>query len=143
VKERIAIGADHRGFELKKLMTNQLSQYIWIDHGCFNSKTVDYPIIAKKVCNSIVENKTKLGILICGSGIGMSIAANRHRKIYAALCWNESIAKISREHDGSNILVLSSDFISQEESIIIFRSWISAKFNDGKYQDRLSIIDPD
>ncbi|MFC1842280.1 RpiB/LacA/LacB family sugar-phosphate isomerase [Candidatus Dependentiae bacterium] len=142
----IAIGADHRGFEHKKFimehrlrLTGELVD--WLDVGCFSSERCDYPEFAKLVAKSILEKKADLGVLICGSGIGMSITANRFKYIYAGLCWNVEVAKAAREDDNINILVLPSNFVEPARSIEIINAWLDAKFKFGRYQERLAMID--
>ncbi|MCK4651011.1 ribose 5-phosphate isomerase B [Candidatus Babeliales bacterium] len=138
---KITIGSDHRGYDLKEKIKNNFIKIEWIDVG-INSKTrVDYPIFSKKVCKNILDGIVDQGILICGSGIGMSISANRFRGIYAALCWNAKVAAAAKEHDKANILVLSSDFVSQNDTFEIVKSWIESKFQGGQHLDRLKLID--
>ena len=113
----------------------------WIDVGAFNEERSDYPLFAQLVCKEIVQGNAKFGVLVCGTGVGMAIAANRFRGIYAALAWNEHVARLSKEDDNANVLVLPSDFVSPEESIAMIRAWLSAKFQAGRYQQRLAMID--
>jgi len=139
---RICIGSDHRGYKLKKYIINAFKDIEWMDVGTDSSeKRVDYPVYAKEVCDLILSETFELGILICASGVGMSIAANRFPKIYAALCWSSEVAQSSREDDNSNILVLPADYISESEALGIIEAWIHAKFKDGHYQKRLDMID--
>ncbi|KKP24766.1 MAG: Ribose 5-phosphate isomerase B [candidate division TM6 bacterium GW2011_GWF2_28_16] len=138
---KISIGSDHRGFELKEKIIKAFENINWVDVGVNNSQSTDYPIYAKKVANLIKEKQVDLGILICGSGVGMSIAANRFHGIYAALCWNEVVAKASKMDDNANVLVLPADYIDDELAIKIVKSWIEAKFKGEKYQKRLDMID--
>ena len=81
------------------------------------------------------------GFFICGSGIGMSIAANRYPKIYAALCWNESVAKVAKSDDGANVLIPPADYVSIDDALKIVKAWMDAEFKGGRYQDRLELID--
>lgn len=155
---KISIGSDHRGFALKKFIKEYFLQHCkdhfgegfsleWIDVGVNNGDRSHYPVYAKKVCYSILEKKADFGILICGSGVGMSMAANRYKKIYAALCWKPELAKAARHDDGTNILVLSSDYISKENSIKIVKTmieeWRSSKPLEEIYQKRLDMMDSD
>ena len=138
---KICIGADHRGYELKNFLIQTLTDYSWIDEGTHTSERTDYPMYAHKVCKALGEGKAPYGILICGSGVGMAIAANRFRGIYAALCWNEGVARLAREDDGTNVLILPSDFVTHVQALSIFQAWITARFKDGRYQERLELID--
>ncbi len=138
---KISIGADHRGLTLKKAIIEHFGEHDFLDVGTFNQERTDYPIFAKKVCVDVLNDKAQLGILICGSGVGMSIAANRHKKIYAALCWLPEVARCAKAHDDANVLVLPADFISSEVAIKIIVTWLDAKFEGGRYQNRLNIID--
>ena len=138
---KICIGADHRGYELKKFLIDALPDYDWCDVGTHSSERTDYPIYARYVCTALIEGKAQYGVLICGSGEGMAIAANRFKGIYAALCWNKEIACIARQDDGTNVLALPSDFITQDQALVIFKAWIGAQFKGGRYQERLALID--
>lgn len=138
---KISIGSDHRGFELKKYIIENFRNIDWLDVGTDSNQRVDYPFFAKKVVNNILNNSVEFGILICGSGVGMSIAANRHRKIYAALSWNKDVARISKQDDKANVLVLPSDFVSLDVAHEIVEAWLNAEFKGERYQDRLNMID--
>lgn len=140
--QNIVIGADHRGFLLKsKLIKHlQLSQRSVKDVGCFSESSIHYPLIAKAVVTHIAKPNT-VGVLICGSGIGMSIAANRHQGIRAALCWNTKLAEFSRLHNNSNILILAADFTEPEKAQEMLSVWLETKFNAGRHQERLAMID--
>lgn len=138
---KIAIGSDHRGFDHKNFIVEKIEFVDWLDVGCFSSQKCDYPEFANLVVQSILKKESGLGVLLCGSGIGMAITANRFKKIYAGLCWNAEVAKVAKEDDNINILVLPSDFISPEQSIKIINSWLDAKFKGGIYQSRLDMIE--
>lgn len=138
---KITIGSDHRGYALKEFLKKNFSEFEWQDVGTDNGDRTDYPIFAKKVCSLIRDKKVELGILICGSGVGIAMAANRFSKIYAALCWSPEVARVAREHDYSNVLVLPSDFVSNEDALKIVKAWMGAKFLGGRYQARLDMID--
>ncbi len=138
---KISIGADHRGYHLKQELISKLTGYAWVDRGTTSIERTDYPLFARHVCKDLTDGAVEFGVLICGSGIGMSVAANRARKIYAALCWNEEITKIARSHDGANILVLPSDFISTDLALRLVEVFVSTSFLGERYQQRLSMID--
>jgi ribose 5-phosphate isomerase B len=137
---KITIGSDHRGYALKEAIKNSFD-YNWIDVGADSDQRVDYPDFAHKVSKLVLAGEVESGILICGSGVGMSIAANRHKGIYAALCWSPEVSRVAREHDNANILVLASDFVLDDLAREIVRSWLQAEFLGGRYQERLDMID--
>ena len=139
---KICIGSDHRGYKLKKYIINAFKDIEWMDVGSDSSeKRVDYPVYTKEVCDLILKDVFELGILICASGVGMSIAANRFPQIYAALCWSPEVAKAAREDDYANVLVLPANFVSEDEALGIIEAWLHAKFKGGHYQKRLDTID--
>jgi ribose 5-phosphate isomerase B len=139
---KLTIGSDHRGHALKKYLIESLPEVDWFDVGTDSESRVDYPEFAHKVCSEVISGSTDdRGILICGSGIGMSIAANRFPGIYAALCWDKDIAQVARMHDLANVLVLPADFISYEDSLSIVEHWLKTDFLGGRYQSRLDMID--
>ena len=134
----ILIGADHAGFELKDQIKKYFQKsYDFRDVGTFSEKSVDYPDFANELCKRKIDEKLKFGVLICGSGLGMSMVANRHKNIRAALCLNEEMAKLSRQHNDANILVLGSRLISYEEAIKCFNMFIKSKFEGNRHQARL------
>lgn len=137
----ITIGSDHRGYELKSEIIKHFSDLQWLDVGTDSKDRVDYPFFAKKVCRNILNGKSSLGILICGSGVGMSIAANRFKEIYAALCWNEDVAKSAKADDNANILVLPADFVLAKDAFAIIKAWLYTEFKGDIYQKRLELID--
>ena len=138
---KISIGADHRGFQLKSEIIKHFSGYSWLDVGTNSSERIDYPIPARDLCHNIIEKKSELGILICGSGIGVTIAANRFKRIYAGLCWNEDVARVAKQDDGINVLVLPADFLSSQQAFSIITTWLTTEFKGGVYQQRLHMID--
>ena len=139
---KITIGSDHRGYKLKFDLKKHFTDIEWIDVGTTDSEQrLDYPVFAKEVCKNVLEKTADLGILICGSGVGMSIAANRFPKIYAALCWNKDIACAAKNHDLANVLILPANFVTNDEAVEILKTWIEAEFFGGRYLDRLKIID--
>jgi ribose 5-phosphate isomerase B len=140
---KITIGSDHRGYEFKKKIKEYFSEIEWIDVGTDSVDQTDYPIYAKKVCRHIVEKKSDVAILLCGSGIGMSIAANRYKGVYAALCWNAKVAMAAKEDDNANILVIPADFVEQEQVYNMIEKWLQAQFKDGRHKRRLAMIDAD
>ena len=138
--QTIVIASDHAGFKLKEELKQYLRNYKVIDLGCNSDESVNYPDYAHTVAAYVLEHSCR-GILICGSGIGMSIAANRHQGIRAALCPNPDYAKLSREHNDSNILVLGSRFLSVPEAIAILDTWLQTEFLGERHQTRVKLID--
>ena len=134
---RLLIASDHAGFGLKnKLMDYFKNKFEFTDFGTNSEESVDYPDFAHKLANEI-STKNLSGVLICGSGVGMSMVANRYKKVRAALCLNEKMAELSREHNNANVLVLGSRLISYEEAIKCFIMFFNTEFEGGRHQARL------
>ena len=134
---RLLIASDHAGFVLKnKLMDYFKNKFEFTDFGTNSEESVDYPDFAHKLANEI-STKNLSGVLICGSGVGMSMVANRYKKVRAALCLNEKMAELSREHNNANVLVLGSRLISYEEAIKCFSMFFNTEFEGGRHQARL------
>ncbi len=136
---KIAIASDHAGFDLKSLIVKELkNQYQIFDLGCADSTTsVDYPDFAQKVAQKIIKKEADFGILICGSGIGISIAANRFKEVRAALCHNQKTAKLSRQHNNANVLCLGARIINQSNAIKIVKAFLSTNFEGGRHIKRV------
>ena len=128
----IYLGADHRGFKLKELLKKYLDKKkkTYSDCGAFvlDSKD-DYTDYAKTVAKKIQKSPKSKGILICGSGEGIAMAANRYKKVRAAVCWDRKVAKLARQHNNANILVLSADFLTKEKAKGIIDTFLSTKFS--------------
>ena len=141
----IAIGNDHHGFVQKQIIKEQLTikdHFIeWLDVGSYGPERVDYPPYGIAVAHALIEGKAQYGILLCGTGVGMSIVANRFKGIYAAVVWNEKLARKSKEDDRANILIIPSDYVHNEDIIKIIKVWILASFKGGRYQERIEMID--
>lgn len=139
---KIAIGNDHGGLELKNLILSVLQEEgIEIDnHGCDSPESVDYPDFARAVCTEVQEGRSDRGILICGTGIGMSMAANKLPGIRAALCHEIFTARMSREHNDANILCLGGRVIGPALAIEIVRTWITTEFAGGRHQRRIEMF---
>lgn len=138
----IAIGSDHGGYRLKEEIKRYLDEkgIIYNDCGTYSEESVDYPNIAKEVAKKIQSKECEQGILICRSGIGMSIVANKFKGIRCAKCNNEQEAKFSKMHNNSNVLALGADYVSTNEAICIVRTWIATQFEGGRHQERIDII---
>lgn len=141
--KNIAIGSDHAGFKLKNDLIVELLElgYEVQDFGPDDSNSVDYPDYAHPVANSVVEGENQLGILICGSGIGVSISANRHKGVRAALCWDEEIATLSRQHNNANVLCLPARFLSKAKAIKITTAFLNTEFEGGRHERRIEKIE--
>lgn len=137
---KIAIGSDHGGFQLKEHLVTKLSaEGVEVsDLGTSSAESVDYPDFAEQVCQRVLENEVDFGILVCGTGIGMSMAANRYRGIRAAVCHNEYTARMSREHNNANVLCLGDRVIGIGVAESIVDVWRAAQFSGGRHQTRIS-----
>ncbi len=138
----IAIGCDHAGFELKKhvIVFLEKEDYNILDMGTYSDDSVDYPDFAHPVANAVEENKADFGILICGSGNGVAITANKHAGIRAALCWTTELASLARKHNDANILSLPSRFVSVSEGIEMVKTFLSTEFEGGRHSKRVDKI---
>ena len=134
----IYIGADHRGFVLKEQLKQQLLPDNIIDIGTNNEERCDYPLIVHDLASRIKENDR--AILICGSAIGMSIAANRYGQIRAALCMNEQMAKLARQHNDANVIIFGADFIDADMAIKCYEVFMKTEFEGGRYQQRIELM---
>ncbi len=141
----LAIGADHRGFALKRdlITRSQYGQHTvsWEDVGTESDERTDYPIYTKRVVELVLAGQVDYGILTCGSGIGVSIAANRFKGIFAGLVWNEVLAQAAKEHDNVNVLILPADYMETKLAQECVIAWLSAEFRKGRYLERLRMID--
>ena len=138
---KISIGSDHAGFELKQKIIEKYSSFKFDDCGTFSNKSVDYPDFGHKVANSVLNNNVDYGIVVCGSGIGISIAANRNKGIRAALCTSTEHAKLSRLHNDANILALGSRLTSEKDIYAIIDIFLATSFEGGRHSDRIKKID--
>lgn len=144
MSEKIFVGADHVGFKLKNRLVDELKKmgYEPIDVG---PKTLDpaddYPDYAKPVAKAVSTGAVQRGILTCGTGLGMSYAANRFPKVRAALAWNEQVAELSREHGNSNVLVLPAQFVTEEQGVNILHKWLETDFEGGRHERRIEKIE--
>ncbi|WP_448584612.1 ribose 5-phosphate isomerase B [Thermocrinis sp.] len=140
---KIAIGSDHAGFRLKEKIKEYLLSkgYEVLDFGTNSTNSTHYPIFAKEVAKAVQEKKADYGILICGSGIGMSITANKFPGIRAALCVNEYMARMSRMHNDANVLCLGDRVVGDELALSIVEAWLSTGFEGGRHQERIKLIE--
>ncbi|XOV66254.1 MAG: ribose 5-phosphate isomerase B [Fluviicola sp.] len=138
----VPIGADHAGFQLKAIIINHLQSkgYEVEDFGCYSEDSIDYPDFGHPVASKVEENQSTLGILICGSGNGINMTANKHQGVRSALCWKLEIAQLAREHNNANILALPARFISTEEAIEMVDIFLATKFEGGRHERRVNKI---
>ncbi len=136
---RVILGADHGGYELKEIFKSSalFKDHVIEDVGCYSPDSVDYPDIAEKVTAGLTNEKFDLGILICGTGIGMSIAANRDKRIRAANCYDEFTAQMSREHNNANVLCLGARVLDTDQALKILKVWLASSFTGGRHQRRV------
>ncbi len=143
--KKIAIGADHAGFQLKEKIKNYLVDkgYQVKDFGCYSEERADYPDFAHPVASSVENKENDLGILICGSGNGINMTANKHKGIRSALCWNKEIALLARQHNDANIIALPARYISYSEAKDSIEIFIKTEFEGGRHTDRVKKISND
>lgn len=141
---KIAIGCDHAGFDYKESLKKFLEEEgnTVEDFGTFSKDSVDYPDYVHPVANSIEEGKNDLGILICGSANGVAIAANKHRKIRAAIAWQNDVAELAKKHNDANILCLPARFITMEQAKEFSRTFLHTTFEGGRHLTRVKKIIP-
>jgi len=139
---RVALGCDHRGLSFKQAIISLLGDmgHSYEDFGCFNTTSADYPDFAKEVAVAVADGKFDLGILICSTGIGMCITANKVKGIRAALCHNLFTASRARQHNDANLLCLGEDVLGQGLVMEIVRTFIDTKFEGGRHSRRLDKI---
>ena len=140
--KKIFISSDHAGFKLKEEIKSHLSKkkISFKDMGPFNDDRVDYPDYANKVARKVKTNKNNVGILVCGSGIGMNIAANRHKNIRAAQCFNLKSTKLSRLHNDANIITLGSRLLNKKLALSCVNTFLNTKFEGGRHIKRIKKI---
>jgi len=140
--KKIFISSDHAGFKLKEEIKSHLSKknISFKDMGPFNDDRVDYPDYAHKVARKVKTNKNNVGILVCGSGMGMNIAANRHKNIRAAQCFNLKSTKLSRLHNDANIITLGSRLLSKKLALSCINVFLNTKFEGGRHLKRIKKI---
>lgn len=140
--KKIALGADHAGFEEKEMIKKTLDDLgiEYKDMGTVSANSVDYPDFAKEVAESVANGEYEQGLLVCGSGTGMAIAANKVHGVRAAVAWSPDIARLAREHNNANVLSLAARFNTPEELDNIVRAWFAADFAGGRHLRRVQKI---
>ena len=139
--KKIAIACDHAGFEYKEIIKKHLeAQYEVKDFGTFSKDSVDYPDFVHPAADSIEQGKNELGILICGSGNGVQMTANKHQKIRCALCWMPELAGLARQHNDANMLALPARYIASQLALDIVDLFLTTPFEGGRHQNRVEKI---
>ncbi|MCL2026804.1 MAG: ribose 5-phosphate isomerase B [Leptospirales bacterium] len=137
---KIAIGSDHAGFRLKNLIISHFKSIDFNDAGTYSEESCDYPDYVAPVGRAVINGEADFGILICATGVGASVAANKLKGIRAALCFNEFMAEKSRQHNNANILVLGAKVIGDDLAFSIVEKWLAASFEGGRHQTRIDKI---
>ncbi len=142
MNRRVPIGSDHAGFQLKEVLIAHLKSkgFEVEDCGCYSEDSIDYPDFGHAVANIVESNEEMLGVLICGSGNGINMTANKHQGIRSALCWKPEIAQLAREHNNANIIALPARFVSDEEAIEMVDIFFSTEFEGGRHERRVNKI---
>lgn len=140
--KHIAIGCDHAGFPYKDAIIHFLlkENFLVQDFGTHSTDSVDYPDFVHPVCEAVEQSKADIGILLCGSGNGVAITANKHQNIRAALCWMEEIATLARQHNNANVIALPVRFISEAAAIKMVETFIQTAFEGGRHARRVEKI---
>ena len=143
MSEKILIASDHAGFELKEKLEAELKTmgFEVDDLGPESAESTDYADYAHPLAERVSSGEVKRGILLCGTGLGMSYAANRHSGVRAAVAWTPEIAKLAREHNNANVLVLPARFVSDEEGVTILKTWLDTAFEGGRHARRVEKIE--
>jgi ribose 5-phosphate isomerase B len=139
---KIALGGDHAGFSYKQQIIEMLEQkgLAYHDFGPFSNNSVDYPDFVHPLAKAVTSNECDMGILVCGSGNGVAITANKHTGIRAALCWNEELAALARQHNNANVLCLPARFINIEEAKKCVEAFLNTSFEGGRHAERVRKI---
>ena len=142
-ENKIIIGSDHGGFEMKEFIKGELEKRgVEIeDAGTNSSDSVDYPVYAGRVAKAVASGAIEKGILVCGTGLGVSMTANRFKGVRAALCTSVEMARLSREHNNANILVLGGRTTSTKDALAILDTWLTTDFEGGRHERRINLID--
>jgi len=141
-KKIIPIGCDHAGFELKQTIVKHLQDngFLVNDQGCFSNDSIDYADYAHPVAVLVEKNIGTKGILLCGSGNGINMTANKHQGVRSALCWNKEIAALARQHNDANVLTIPARFISESEALEMVDVFFATEFEGGRHQKRIEKI---
>lgn len=136
----IAIGSDHGGYNLKTKIQKEFTDIEFTDYGSYSTESVDYPDIAIPLAEDVAKKVHEKGILICRSGVGMDIVANKVKGIRAALCFNSKVAEMAKRHEDVNIITIPADYVTEEEAIKIVEEWLKNSFDGDRHQRRIDKI---
>jgi ribose 5-phosphate isomerase B len=141
--ETIVVASDHAGFPLKEKVKAHLEQrgFAVLDLGTHSLESVDYPVFGHRLAEEVASGRVRRGVAVCGTGIGVSIAVNRHRGVRAAVAWNETTARLSRQHNDANVLALGSRTLDHDEALRILDVWLDTPFEGGRHARRVDEID--
>lgn len=139
---KVAVGCDHGGFVLKDAVISTLEELgaQVVDFGTYSTESVDYPVYGKKVADAVASGECDLGVVMCGTSIGISIAANKVKGIRAAVVTNEFMAEMTRRHNNANVIALGGRVITPEEAKVLVKAWYTAQFEGGRHQKRIDMI---
>lgn len=138
---KMVIGSDHAGYDLKEFIKSSYNKNItWEDVGTYSKESVDYPDFAHPLAEKIENKEVSLAILICGSGNGVAMTANKHTNVRAALCWTPEIAQLARQHNDANVLVLPARYVTFEEAQKIIDLFLNTSFEGGRHCNRVEKI---
>jgi ribose 5-phosphate isomerase B len=142
--EVIPIGADHAGFALKERLKQELRTLGFepLDLGTHSADSTDYPDYAHPLAQQVEDGAARRGVLLCGTGLGMAYAANRHHGVRAAVAWSPEIARLARAHNDANVLVLPARYVTDDEGLAILRAWLATPFEGGRHERRVHKIEP-
>lgn len=141
-KRKISIGGDHAGYDLKEVIKShaKFKDIDWQDFGTFSNESVDYPDFAHPTSQAVEDGEVELGVLICGSANGVAMAANKHQGVRAAVCWNEEIAQLAREHNNANMVAIPARYISEDLAIALLETFLETQFEGGRHERRVNKI---
>lgn len=144
MKTQIVLASDHAGYSLKQVLIAKLQEanFAVLDAGTFDDLRTDYPDHAHKAANQVANGGAELGLLICGSGNGVNMSANKHKGVRSALAWNVEIAQLARAHNNANMLALPARFIDEDAAWKIVQAFLGAEFEGGRHSDRVNKIEP-
>ena len=138
---KLGIASDHAAFSLKEALKSRLKKIEWVDFGCDSEDSIDYPDVVPELCQNLLDDRIGFGVLLCGTGIGVSITANRFRGVRAALCHNEFTVEMARKHNNANILAMGARTLSQEQAVLLLEKFVSTPYENGRHQRRIEKID--
>lgn len=139
--KKLAIACDHAGYDYKEIIKKHLEgKYELKDYGTFSKDSVDYPDFVHPAASSVEKGENELGILVCGSGQGVAITANKHQKIRCALCWETELAALAKQHNNANMVAIPARFVSEELALQIVDTFLNTDFEGGRHQNRVDKI---